>query len=527
MSVLIRLIPFWITGIAAAWLLPSEYLAVTKYFCFILILSLPVPVILNYKKHRTERLANAAVILLCISSSFIITAFRYGNSIVPPDKEIILKGKVVRVWKGENISRVKLKISGYNRNPAGRSGPEYVILMAGDKIEQLPEWGRIIRVRSRFQLIPKKQNTDDFPERLYYAGEGIRKKGWIINFYPDEKEESYKPPLKMRALIIRDKLSSLLENGLPAGECSTVLNAMLLGKKGDMSTDLKDVFRKTGISHLLAVSGLHVGLIYLVFIRLFFFIRKKPWTWLAEIAAIIAVWVYAFITGFGPSVQRAAGMISLFSLSRIMGRRVQPMQVLSLSFFIQTAINPIVIFQLGFQLSYVAVAGILMYHKAWTRMIRTKNKILRKVWDFIGVSVSAQSFTLPFIFLYFNEFPLYFIPGNLLLIPIGLLLFYLGAMYLILLTTGLSLPFFGILIDFITGIMLEMGELIASLPLSLIELNYFSVLHLCAYFLIFFVIVMPCKLTSYRKLRLILFILIIFSLSRFLYVLMSFIIKSH
>jgi competence protein ComEC len=221
---------------------------------------------------------------------------------------------------------------------------------------------------------------------------------------------------------------------------------------------------------------------------------------LIEVLAVLAVWFYSFMTGFGPSVQRAAGMISLFAISRLLGRKVQPMQVLVLAFLFQLAINPFAIFSFGFQLSYLAVAGIFVVYRPWTRLINSSKLLVKKVWDFAGVSIAAQTFTLPFILIYFHEFPVYFLLGNLLLVPLGLIVFYLGIGYILILSSGLSINLLAQVLDKMVSLLLSIGKGIAGFPLCMINFDSFSILNLMLYYLIIAILFKAKRLSLYKRL---------------------------
>jgi len=287
---------------------------------------------------------------------------------------------------------------------------------------------------------------------------------------------------------------------------------MLLGRKDYLSPEVKDVFQQTGISHLLAVSGLHAGLIYMIFTGLFFRLKGRMRRFLVEGLAVAAVWSYSMMTGFGPSVQRAAGMISLFALSRMFNRRVEPLQVLVIAFILQTALNPLALFRLGFQLSYLAVAGIFIVYSSWTRLIRTPVRILKRIWDFAGVSIAAQTFTLPFILVYFHEFPLYFLLGNLLLVPLGLMVFYLSAGYLTILSLGFSIPLMEHFLDLLIRLMVSTGEGIASFPHAIIGFDSFSPFHMLGYYLLLSLLFFAKGLSKFKRICWVLSLALVFSM---------------
>jgi len=498
MSVLGRLLPFWISGIVSAWFLgglinPSFYLLSLLFLLILIGLLFVKP-----KMKSGLPAFSFTAIVLSFFTSFLITAHRYPGSEIPSDVPVILNGKVKKTWEGKNLTRIKLKV--YNAQYQGDvyASNESVLLLISKNAPFLPLPGMLIQTETKIGAFQKKESQSDFPERLYYAGEGIRRKGWAGSL---RMLDSLSPSLLYKASLIQDVLCQRIDSSSINEESSFILKAMLLGKKSDLPNDIRDVFRQTGISHLLAVSGLHVGLIYLLIVSLFFFARKKWMIGLTETIAVISIWLYAFITGFGPSVQRAAGMISLFVISRASQRKVHPIQILILSFILQTASNPTAIFQFGFQLSYMALGGILLFYKSWTGLVKFRFVPFRKIWNFAGVSLSAQSLTFPFLLLYFREFPIYFIPGNLLMVPIGLAAFYAGAIQLIAASIGIRIPLLSKIINLTIGFMVSIGETISQLPLSVIKIESFSFFHLAVYFIVMLILIMPYRISVYKRLK--------------------------
>ena len=125
-------------------------------------------------------------------------------------------------------------------------------------------------------------------------------------------------------------------------------------------------------------------------------------------------------------------------------------------------------------------------------------EIFSKIWNFAGVSIAAQTFTIPFVLVYFHQFPLYFILGNLLLVPLGLLVFYLGALYLLVLSVGISFPQLGQLLDLVIRLMVGMGDSIAKFPHAMINFDSFTPLDMLAYY-VFIVIIFFIKPLSIKS----------------------------
>ena len=499
MSILIRVLPFWISGILAGWALPSIVFIPPIWPVSLWAILVLICVYSGSRPDEAFPKISLGILLLVFLSSFQMTLIRSACTGLPVGEKIGISGRILKVWEGPGYHRFKLLVISYDEGKKTHNCREPVLLQSGRFDGQAPSYGDYLSTETKVETIQKKAKPDDFPERLYWAGEGIRKKGWLR-----ESETRVLPSRKcFHPLLAAGKLQELLCNRLDSctlgQDQSALIKAILLGRKDYLSTGVKDVFQQTGISHLLAVSGLHAGLVYMIFSSLFFHLKGRWRRFIVEGLAVTAVWGYSLITGFGPSVQRAAGMISLFALSRMFNRRVEPLQVLVIAFFLQTAVNPLAIFRLGFQLSYLAVAGIFIIYRSWTRLIRIPVKILRRIWDFAGVSIAAQSLTLPFILVYFHEFPSYFLLGNLVLVPLGLMIFYFSAGYLTILALGISIPLVEKFLELLIRLMLSIGEGIASFPNAVIGFESFSPLHMLGYYILLSTLFLNKGISRYKR----------------------------
>jgi competence protein ComEC len=185
----------------------------------------------------------------------------------------------------------------------------------------------------------------------------------------------------------------------------------------------------------LAVSGLHVGIVFYLVSLVFGFLRhNRKGRLLFMLISISILWSYAFITGLSPSVMRAATMFSIFAIGENLNRRSNIYNSMAASAFILLLINPNNLFDIGFQLSYAAVFGIVFLQPKLEKLFFIKNRILRFFWMLITVSISAQIATFPITSYYFGQFPTYFwitntfvIPAVMVLIPLGILLLFVSS----------------------------------------------------------------------------------------------------
>lgn len=220
-----------------------------------------------------------------------------------------------------------------------------------------------------------------------------------------------------------------------------LIQALILGQKESINKQVYDDFAEVGVVHILAVSGLHVGIVFLILQFLFKpFLRLKNGRYLRVLLTILALWGFAALAGFSPSVMRAVTMFSFLSLGQLFRRKTNSINLLCLSALALLLYKPQLLFEVGFQLSYAAVFSIIMLYPVFSKLYLPSYKIPKIFWDTAYVSLAAQIGVLPFQLYYFHQFPGLFLLGNLVIIP------FLG----VLLSGGIlciSLALFGVLLS--------------------------------------------------------------------------------
>lgn len=274
---------------------------------------------------------------------------------------------------------------------------------------------------------------------------------------------------------IRDKLLVLLTSTNIEKEERAVISALTLGYRTELEPETRDYFASTGTMHVLAVSGLHVGLIYLIISFLLSGInRGKIGSMIYPAAMIIFLWTYAFITGFSPSVQRATVMFTFVIVGNILRRPVNIYNSLSASALVLILHDPNVLFEVGFQLSYLAVFGIVLLQPPIFSMLKLKNKILKWLWALLSVSMAAQLITFPLGVLYFNQFPNLFWLSNFIVIPCATAIIWLTFSFFVLSPLPFISGILSAIIQFVTNMMLNTLKWMSALPYAVSEGIVFS-----------------------------------------------------
>lgn len=330
--------------------------------------------------------------------------------------------------------------------------------------------GNILLFRTNPELIKNFGNPYEFDYRKYLEQKKIYRQVYLDN-RSWIKTKYTRNSLPILAEKTRQKLLKIYQK-LPIDKKELeILSALTLGYKRDLDPETKHVFSSAGAMHVLAVSGLHVGIIFWIIIFLLGNIRKRrAGRIIFTVFSVTSLWIYAFITGLSPSVMRAAAMFSIFIFSEIFRRKSNIYNSLAASAFFILLFNPNNLFEAGFQLSYSAVFGIVYLQPIMSSFINLKNKVLIFFMNLLIVSIAAQIATTPFTIYYFGQFPSYFWLTNIIIIPAVMILIPLGIFLLCI--SGLPL------LANVAAIIINTIIKFIYLVLTQIEHLPFSVLHL-------------------------------------------------
>lgn len=238
-----------------------------------------------------------------------------------------------------------------------------------------------------------------------------------------------------------------------SGDNYAVLSALTVGYMNDLTTDIKDVYSVTGVSHILSLSGLHIGMLYALLVFLLAPLWRKwsplkPWLYCFILAVL---WIFAFFTGALPPVIRSVVMISVYAISNLLSRRGAVLNTLAATAFAMLVYNPMWLFDVGFQLSFFSIVGIVLIQPYLYSLFNTSKKPERSFYDYckgilakkekfrfkqslyyllyyivgiVTVSIAAQAATAPVVIHYFHRFPTHFLITNLWIIPLTMLILY-------------------------------------------------------------------------------------------------------
>ncbi len=238
-------------------------------------------------------------------------------------------------------------------------------------------------------------------------------------------------PIIARSLLIRQQMVRKFQQYLHNPNAVSVASTLILGYRADLSQDVLQAYSKTGTMHVLSVSGMHVALVYIIIELLLRFLnRKRSTIILKAFISIVLIWLYALLSGFSPAVCRAAVMIAFVICGKTYNRHISMLNILLVSAFMLLLYNPDFIADAGFQLSYLAVFGLILLQPIIENLLDFKQKYLRKLWSLLSVSLAAQIITFPVSVFYFHQFPVYFLLSNLFIVLPSMLIMYTGIAFL-------------------------------------------------------------------------------------------------
>lgn len=341
-----------------------------------------------------------------------------------------------------------------------------------DSMTKLPEAGSIIAVSANPQEISPPQNPGAFNYKKYMAASNVyhqvyvKNNSWLVLEGPQGFD------LYLSAQMITKYLVTILhENGLEGKEFA-VASALMLGQNDMLDAETLREYSGSGVMHILSVSGLHVGVIFLIINFLLGFMNKSRWQiWLKTIIILLTIWSYALLTGLSAPVMRASVMFTFVTVGNASNRYVHIINSLAVSAFLLLLINPLVISNVGFQLSYLGIIGIVFINKPIADLWKPSNRIVSYIWELIAVSIAAQIATGPLAILYFHQFPLYFLPANLVAIPLSGFVIYSGLLVMVTSFVPVVSQFFGIITSFLLKAMNSSVGFFEQLPFSVMGIS--------------------------------------------------------
>lgn len=401
----------------------------------------------------------------------------------------LLKDTEVDYLDADTVLAMRLLGEGQEREKTIRyeaevEGGSRVLLYLQKDSVSMPVMGDVLMVQTQ---VRRGGQLGDFDYGMYLRRQGIagscwaNRRNWQVIGH--EEDRSLLTIAKRCQYRLHEQYRQMGIEGKELG----ILSALTLGYRENLDKGVQRSFSVSGAMHVLAVSGLHTGIVWGIVVWLltvggwFKPLWEEKWKrWLLNIIAIVLIWMYAFVTGLSPSVMRSALMLSFWALSGLLEKQISRWNPLFAAAVIILIINPLALWSVSFQLSFAAVAGIMLIGQKMQRSISLKGRMLQYVGGLLLVSVAAQIATMPLTMHYFGQTSNYFALTNLVVIPMAGVLLVLGFGTLAMSWCMIG-EWLGVVTKWCTWLLRDVVERIEGLPFSSTQISLESGSVFCLY----------------------------------------------
>ncbi len=421
----------------------------------------------------------AAILGICQSYTFI--PLEANPELI--GKEFVFSGIIEDCKDAESVQSMILQLDSAGSSPKQLSpiNKTLISLQYPDFIPEFEKGQRLV-----FKCTPEKITSQyDLPDEIDPSDLLIKKNVYLRAIITTDNIYSIRNATGLigKLTTIRSNISRNINDSSLSPEAKELLIAMLTGETSTLSENIKVSFRKAGISHLLAISGLHVGIISFIISLALWPLYIAGYGKIRWILTIAFIWIFAIKTGMAPSVTRAVIMATTYLIAKLIQRNSPPLNSLCLAALIILLFSPESLFNTGFQLSFAAVAAILVFANR-LNPINPRKRIAHSIMSYITVSVSAIIGTGIVSIFYFHSFPVYFLLSNVL---ISLILpFCLGSGIITIAISAIGAPStaFSGFVDICVASILRISQFVAGLPGSNIDNLYFPAYMIIPYLIL-------------------------------------------
>jgi competence protein ComEC len=435
----IMLLPF-LAGIAFGWYQSSSFLIHVLISIFCILSALFIFLNVNYQRlrlYKQQWLGGLLIHLLLITLGWLSVCsynelnrkdhFSYQTAdhlLVRISNEPVISGQYFRFTASVITANHNGKLTKASGN---------LLITLKDSGTKTLYYGDELVIPPNYQPVEPRYVPAEFNYKQYLANQNIHYQYFLLPNQYVRVAQNTGNPVVAYALRLRERLVAKFKANLHDSNAIAVASTLILGYKADLSNDVLQAYSKTGTIHVLSVSGAHVAILYVLLnLALKFMDGYRHGKTVKAILVILLIWCYALLSGFSPAVCRAALMISLVITGKTWSRTINTLNILALSAFILLLYDPFFIADVGFQLSYLAVFGLIVFQPLVYRLWDFKNKWLDQLWTLLSVSIAAQVITFPLSVFYFHQFPVYFLLSNLLIIIPSAVIMYSGMVLLLL-----------------------------------------------------------------------------------------------
>ncbi|MHA4895539.1 ComEC/Rec2 family competence protein [Pedobacter sp. PWIIR3] len=466
-----KILVTYLIGITCFYALPVEFFSTLKISCCLLFCIL---VLLNIFYRRLKLYRNKTILgvlmqfQVCLLGGWNVMEAndRYKPTFFANAAHDFIDVQVVEepVLRGSILNLSTLVIQTFNLNKRQLASGKLNIAIRLKENLNINYGDRLI-LPARYEEVQECRNPATFDYKKWLGDQGIYHQGFFKLCEVIKLKGNYGNPWIKFAQETRAKQLIFLKEHLKSTDATAFAAALILGYRTDLDPDLLTVYANTGTIHALSVSGMHVGLIYFLLNFLLDLVsRRKLFRMTKYILIFLLIWFYATMTGLSPSVLRSAIMLSVFIVGKAFNKSAGNHNILAFTALIMLITTPNIIWDVGFELSFLAVLGLVMLNRTISSWWHFKNRLFRVLWNAASLSIAAQLATYPLSIYYFHRFPIYFLFANIVtMLPLSVLM-YLG-IFILIFRIHFLIPVFEWLIGFTNSILTH----IAKLPFSTLE----------------------------------------------------------
>lgn len=437
----VRLLVPLIAGILSAYYYGEAVLPGYALLLVLMSFAVLTLIIAGYKKYgiyRYRALPGEIIHVIILAAGYYLTS--QGSQLFSKDHFRFADAEAFRAMvitepvMSNRIVRFQAEISAYYAGEgSGKCSGKILLTVQADTVNS-PEfqYGDVLLIPAVYDSIDPPFNPGEFDYRAYLSDRQIYHQAFLRHDQVYRLQEGRANRIISFALELRKTLVGKFHRYIPGKDAAAFASTLILGYRAELSREIVDAYSRTGTMHVLSVSGMHVGIVFLVLNFLLKFMSKTQSLRLLRAGLIIfTIWFYAMLTGFSAPVNRSAVMLSFIVLGKAINRNQNTYNLVAVSAFFLLLYNPFYLMDVGFQLSYLAVTGLVYFQPKIYQWFCSGNKIADLIWAYCALSLAAQLATFPVSIYYFHQFPVYFLLSNLLIVLPVAFIMYAGILLMI------------------------------------------------------------------------------------------------
>ena len=441
----IRLLLPFMAGILCGWYVVTGFATAFIFIATGIFLLLLTPTFTVHTTYRYRWLQGCAILLTFTGLGMLVTRLQPAPQQPGWFGHLYRPGTIVQLRLLEPLSerlktfkaRAEVMHLEHNNRVVKTNG-EVIVYFQKENCPANISYGTVLYTGKKLDMIKNSGNPGGFDYQRHALFKGITHQVYLKQdeFITNSLKKT--DPLREWLYATRTYVLQTVRKYIKGKQQRGVAEALLVGYRDDLDSELTEAYSNTGVVHIIAISGMHLGMIYVLFLFLLRPLEKwKELRWIKALLILLFMWLFGLLTGGGASIMRAVIMFSFITAAQLFNRRTNLYNSLAASAFLMLLFNPFLLWDVGFQLSYAAVLSIVLFMKPIYQWFTTENKLLDSFWKLNAVTIAAQVLTWPLCMYHFHQSPNLFLLANMVAVPLSTLILYA---LLVLLSVSFSEP---------------------------------------------------------------------------------------